>query len=351
MLQVGSVEDARTLGPDAGLQQPPECARNVKKILTHTDGEALQRDRFLDRLDANALELFARVAEAGSFAAAGRDLGLTRAAVSGRVAAIEAQIGGVLFVRHSRALGLTETGRGLIAHARTVLAATDAARRELRTRSETYPRRFRGSLRVSSCPSYGQGVLAPRLAAFQVLHPDLRIELQLSNRTVDLARENFDVAFRMTPAPPQDCIATPVLHFDIRAWAAPGSIPLLGSPAELAHHNSLVWGASTEKLGINWRHAEDRRLESVTLSPALCVDDLRTLIDLSVGGAGVVFAPAFAVSAAVQAGALREVLPGWTADVHLGSSVVALTLAHGVVPDAARALVDFVRQHPMEKDR
>ncbi|MFN3495567.1 MAG: LysR family transcriptional regulator [Hydrogenophaga sp.] len=314
-----------------------------------TNGSTLQRDRFQARLDANALELMARVHEAGSFAAAARALDLTRAAVSGRVAAIEAQIGLPLFVRHSRALGLTEAGRALVPHAQAVLAATDAARRDLRSRlpTTTEPPEhtgLQGSLRISSCPSYGQGVLAPRLAAFQALHPQLRIELQFGNRPVDLARENVDMAFRMTARPPEDCVATPVLRFAIRAWAAPGAVPVLPEPAALAQQRCLVWGASTERLQVNWRCADSAALQTVVLQPALCADDLRTLVDLAAAGGGVVFAPAFALSNLVARGALHDVLPGWTAQVDLGDSVLALTLAHGVVPAAARALVEFVRE-------
>lgn len=343
MLQEVRGESAPTVGSAPSQQQPARSAHWVKKNLTAPTGDSLQRDRFQHRLDANALELFARVAQAGSFAAAGRDLGLTRAAVSGRIAAIESLIGRPLFVRHSRALGLTETGRGLIASAQAVLGATDAARRELRTRCEPHIQPgLQGSLRISSCPSYGQGVLAPRLAQFQALHPQLKVELQFSNRVVNLARENFDIAFRMTPKPPEDCVATPVLHFDIRAWAAPDMA--LAAPADLARHNCLVWGASTESITLQWLHRDGVAREAVALHPSLCIDDLRALVDLAAGGRGIVFAPAFAVSDLVQRHALCEVLPGWTAQVDLGNAVVALTLAHGVVPEAARALVDFVRE-------
>lgn len=314
-----------------------------------TNGSTLQRDRFQARLDANALELLARVHEAGSFAAAARELGLTRAAVSGRVAAIEAQIGLPLFVRHSRALGLTEAGRALMPQAQAVLAATDAARRDLRSRLPARPDQpaqpgLQGNLRISSCPSYGQGVLAPRLVAFQALHPQLRIELQFGNRPVDLARENFDIAFRMTARPPEDCVATPVLRFAIRARAAPGAVPVLERPAALTQQRCLVWGASTERLPVNWHHADTGTTQAVTLHPALCADDLRTLVDLAATGGGVVFAPAFVLADRQASGALHEVLPGWTAQVDLGDAVLALTLAHGVVPAAARALVAFVRE-------
>jgi DNA-binding transcriptional LysR family regulator len=120
--------------------------------------------------DANTLELFARIAAAGSFAQAARDLGLTRAAVSRRVAVVEAQLGTPLFARTTRALGLTEAGRRLAGRARAVLDAAEAARRGLRAR-DSRGGGLAGTLRVTLVPSFGQAVLGPLLAHFQALHP------------------------------------------------------------------------------------------------------------------------------------------------------------------------------------
>lgn len=170
--------------------------------------------------DANALELFARIAAAGSFAQAARELGLTRAAVSRRVAHIEAQLGAPLFARSTRALGLSEAGRRLAPRARAVLEAAESARRGLRARAGDG---LAGTLRITSVPSFGQAVLGPWLARFQALHPGLRIELRFTNRRVDLLREDVDIAFRLTDKPPADCVATPVLPFVVRAYAAPAA--------------------------------------------------------------------------------------------------------------------------------
>lgn len=131
-------------------------------------------------LDANALELFARVVQAGSFARAARKLGQERAAVSRRVAAIEALVGQPLFARTTRSLGLTEAGRRLAHSAKAVLDAAEAARSSLRSTQA----KLAGRLRITCGPSLGRSMLAPVLAEFQQLHPppELRTDLHRSTR-------------------------------------------------------------------------------------------------------------------------------------------------------------------------
>lgn len=202
-----------------------------------------------DALDANALELFARIAQAGSFAQAARDLGLTRAAISRRIAAIENAVGLVLFARSTRSLGLTEAGRRLHSRARAVRDAAESARLALRqTRDQ-----LDGTLRISATASFGRIVLAPLLARFQALHPAVRYELFFTDRRVDLLREGLDIAFRVTDRPPEDCVAQPVLKFAVRAYQA-GSEQCLSSPQELVTAPMLVLGQNEEPLQSQWQH-------------------------------------------------------------------------------------------------
>lgn len=288
--------------------------------------------------DANAIELFARVVAAGSFAQAARDLGLTRAAISARVAALEQQLGAPLFARTTRALGLTEAGRRLALGARAVLEAADAARRGLRSQLR---RGLGGTLRVTSVPILGTTVLAPLLARFQAAHPDLRIELRLTYRAVDLLREDVDVAFRLTARPPEDWVATPLLPFVVRAFAAPGPRWPLPRPEALAGERCLVFGVPTEQQTLTWQRG--RRSVPVSFVPALVGDDLGTLIAIAREGGGVVFSPDFAIAPDLAAGRFVDVLPGWRLPVAQGDTMVALTLPLPAAPESARALVHFVR--------
>lgn len=290
--------------------------------------------------DANALEYFARVAAAGSFAEAARRLGQTRAAVSRRIAQIEAQVGAPLFARSTRALGLSDAGRQLVVRARAVLEAADAARRGLRARGGA----LAGTLRLTSVPMFGQAVLGPLLAAFQARHPHLRLEMRLTGRRVDLLREDVDVAFRLTERPPEDCIAQAVLPYVVRAWAAPGAGRPLARPAALAGQRCLVLGAPADDYAMVWVVERGRGRESVTVVPAMVADDMGTLLAVAASGGGVVFAPDFAVRDAVAAGRLIDALPGWRLPVPEGQAVQALTLPLAVASAGARALVAFVRE-------
>lgn len=287
--------------------------------------------------DANAIELFARVVAAGSFAQAARDLGLTRAAISRRVAAIEAQLGVPLFARTTRALGLTEAGRRLAQRARTMADAADAARRGMHSAAR---QGLAGTLRITSIPIFGQTVLAPLLARFRAAHPELRLELLLTHRRLDLLRDDVDVAFRLTAAPPADWVVTPLLPFAVRAYAAPGHG--LERPEDLAHASCLVLGLPGQPQLMQWQRPGSRRRVQLALDPAVVADDLGTLLALARGGGGVVFAPDFAAAADVAAGRLVDALPGWRLPIQQGDQVVALTLPLPTAPEAARVLVRFV---------
>ncbi|RTL37315.1 MAG: LysR family transcriptional regulator [Burkholderiales bacterium] len=303
-------------------------------------------------LDANALELFARIAQAGSFAQAGRDLGLTRAAISRRIAAIEEAVGLVLFARSTRSLGLTEAGRRLHARARAVRDAAESARLALRhTRDQ-----LDGTLRISATAGFGRHVLAPLLAQFQALHPAVRYELFFTDRRVDLLREGLDIAFRVTSQPPEAWVAQPVLGFRVRAYGLKAQAPL-ARPAELAGLPMLLLGQGEEPYESHWSHESGAR-EDVILQASGWGSDLDGLIALARHGAGVVLAPDFCVEPVLAPGVtgsdtgggesggsgagLVDLLPGWRLLVGI-ETVQALTLPLPAGSETARALVRFVR--------
>ncbi len=307
-------------------------------------GHAHRRREVLLALDANALELFARVVAAGSFAEAARRLGQTRAAVSRRIAAIEAQAGVTLLARTTRSLGLTEAGRRLAAHARSVQEAAEAARRSVRSGRAA----LEGRLRITAVPTFGRLVLAPLLARFQHKHRGLRFELLFTDRQVDLLKEGIDIAFRLTRKPPPDWLAQPVMAYRVGAFAAPAmrAQPLAG-PAALADWPGLLLGVSADSVPLLWRkrsgHDDAPDSVRVEVQPGIWSDDMEALVTLARAGAGVVFAPDYCVQADLQAGRLVDLLPGWQLPVAEGDMVQALTLPPAIAPRSARELVKFVR--------
>jgi DNA-binding transcriptional LysR family regulator len=300
------------------------------------------RERLFTRpteLDANALELFARVVQAGSFAQAARRLGQTRAAVSRRIAAMEEQLGQPLLARTTRSLGLTEAGRRLAQRARAVLEATEAARGALRASQAD----LAGRLRITAVPNFGRAVLLPLLAEFREQHPGISYELLFTERRVDLLREGVDVAFRITKKPPEDWVATPLLPFKVGAYARPDRFAPLGEPADLAELPLLLLGVARDgPTPLAWRR--DGESTSVDGSGLVYSEDLDSLIGLALAGTGVVLAPDYAVAEALQDGRLIELLPGWSLQITDGYLVQALTLALPLAPASARALVKFVAE-------
>lgn len=289
-------------------------------------------------LDANALELFAHVVAAGSFAEAARQLGQTRAAVSRRVAGIEAVLGMPLFARTTRSLGLTDAGRRLHGRARAVLEAADAARRAVRRdRGE-----LSGTLRITATHSFGHAVLAPLLARFQHLHPDIRLDLLFTDRRIDLLGEGIDVAFRITRKPPPDWVAQPVQPLTVRAYAAPAPGLPLDGPSSLAGRPCLLFGAQGDAQLTRWVPAAGGEAVQVELAPSVSASSMDSLVAMARAGAGVVLTPDYCVADDVAAGRLADVLPGWTLPVAEGDSVQALTLPVPAASEAARALVRFV---------
>lgn len=291
-------------------------------------------------LDANALELFARVVQAGSFAAAARRLGQTRAAVSRRIAAIEALIGQPLMVRSTRSLALTEAGRRVAQRARAVLEAADAARGALRASRAG----LAGRLRITAPAQFGASVLLPLVAEFGAAHPGLRFELLFTDRRIDLLREGIDVGFRLTRRPPEDFVAQPLLRVRVGAYARPGLLPPLDSPLRLAGAPLLLLGASRDDpVTLRWMPCDAAGAPvHVEAGGQVYSDDLGSLVGLALAGCGVVLAPDYSVRLLLSGGRLIDLLPGWQLPIPEGDTIQALTLPMPMAPENARAFVRFV---------
>lgn len=312
---------------------------------TGSQRESIDRPRAVPQtlpLDANALELFARVVQAGSFAAAARRLGQTRAAVSRRIAAIEAQIGQPLLARTTRALALTDAGRRLSQSARVVLEAADAARGALRASRAG----LAGRLRMTAPTQFGPHVLLPLVAEFGAEHPGLRFELLFTDRRIDLVREGIDVAFRLTRRPPEHFVAQPLLPVRVGAYARPGLYPWLDGPARLAEAPLFLLGASRDDpVPLRWMPVDPANAPvQVDVEGQVFSDDMGSLVGLAVAGCGVVLAPDYAVRHLVRGGQLVDLLPGWHLPIPEGDTIQALTLPRPMAPEHARAFVRFVAE-------
>ncbi len=147
--------------------------------------------------DLNLMAIFARVVEAGSFAEAARRMGTSRSAVSKAVAKLEKSLGAHLLNRTTRYLSLTEIGASVAEHCARMLDEASAAENLVGSLSSE----ARGTLRVSASVAFGTLHVAPALAEFLPRHPELKIDLSITDRWVNLAEEGYDVAIHVTGDP------------------------------------------------------------------------------------------------------------------------------------------------------
>ncbi len=292
-------------------------------------------------LNLNDLTLFAIAVEHGGFAAAGRRLGIPKSTVSKRVAALEQDLGVRLIHRTSRSFVLTEAGRDFHEHARAALIEAEAAEASVRQRLAEPS----GRVRISCNVPVAQDALAPHLPALARRYPRLYLDLEVSDRRVDLVQDGYDIAVRshFAPLPDSGLVQRTVSVEEIVLVAAPAYLRERGEPAQpqaLAAHDGLMTGRAEEQA---WtlQHRDGRQRAQVAPRPRMSLNEGRLLIAAAAAGLGVACLPARICRQAVAAGALRRVLPDWNA----GRVSTTLVMPHrrGQLP-AVRATVEFLAQ-------
>lgn len=253
------------------------------------------------KTDLNQLVIFAKVVETQSFTAAGRALGLPKSTVSRKVAQLEERLGVVLLERTTRKLSLTDVGAAF--HERCARISLEIDEAELAvTRTVLEPR---GRLRIAAPAELACGWLAEAVREFLLTHPEIEVELELSDRFVDLLEEGYDLAVRVGPVPDSSVITRELGQLR-RIWvASPGYLQRRGIPErleDLEHHDLLLLG--------NARRAPV--LDGVTARPRLLINDATTLRSAVMGGVGIAMLPYFACREELERGTLRSCLPEWT---------------------------------------
>lgn len=263
----------------------------------------------MDRL--SYLETFVAVAEAESFTAAAERLGHSRAVVSKHVQALERQLGIRLLDRTTRRVRLTDAGRGYLERARRALAELREAETEIRG-DRASPR---GTLRVSGPVSFGRSHLAAAIPDFLAAYPDLRVELTVNDRMVDLIEEGYDVAVRVGRLADSSLVARRLAPVRLILVASPAYLMAHRAPAhpdELSGHTCLEYAYS----GRPWRF--DRNDESgdesrVAIRPAgrFVANNGDVLLEAAVGGAGIALQPEFIAAPYLADGRLVPLLADW----------------------------------------
>ena len=248
------------------------------------------------------MQAFVAVAECGSFAGAAEQLQVSAVMVGKYIQQLEAHLGTGLLQRNTRRQRLTEAGSAYLAGCRQVLEQVQQAEADV-AGLQVQPR---GLLRVSAPTTWGSCVLAPQLAGLLRAQPQLNIELDLSNRRVDLIEDGFDVAIRVGPLPSQEVVARPLPPYAMSLCAAPSYLRRRGTPrtpADLEGHDCLshlAWRG-----GHGWQLANG---EQVDWEARLTCNDGVALREAAVAGAGLVLQPTALLAGEIAAGRLKPLL-------------------------------------------
>jgi DNA-binding transcriptional LysR family regulator len=280
------------------------------------------------------LEVFVRVAETGSFSAAARALGLSPSAVSKLIGRLETRLEARLVTRSTRRLQLTEAGTGFRERAQRLLGDLEEAERQ--AGAERIPR---GRVRVNSNVPFGLHCLVPLVPVFLARHPQVTLDLTLSDRVVDLLEERADIAIRVGPLRSSQLLARKLGESRLVLVAAPSYLQRAGvpvRPGDLERHGCIDFGFPRNRPGWPFRGGPTLHVKGSALA-----GDGETARRLALEGVGIARLSAFHIGEDVRAGRLRLVLerfnPGDTEAIH-----AVYVGQGGPLPARMRVLLDFL---------
>ncbi|QUS38594.1 LysR family transcriptional regulator [Tardiphaga alba] len=262
----------------------------------------------MDKLDS--LRAFVKVVELGSFSEAGRQLRLSRSAISKYVGELEESLGVQLLNRTTRHASPTEAGQTYFERAMTILADIDAADQAV-AQAQSSPR---GLLRVNAPMSFGTLQLGPAVADFMASCPELQIQLVLSDDQVDPMQGGFDVTLRIADLESSSLIARKIVAIDRVVCASPDYLKEHGTPKlpeDLRKHALLTYGLLLT--GNRWKLTGKDGDHWIQPSWTLCVNNAEVLRDAAVRGRGIALLPTFIAGDALRDGTLQSVLKPYRA--------------------------------------
>lgn len=257
-----------------------------------------------------SMEVFAKVAEAGSFTLAADVLGISGQMVGKHIRMLEEHLGIKLLNRTTRQQSLTDAGRDFLERARIVLAELEAAE----ARAAESRARPRGELRINAPVTFGAHSLAPLIPFYMSENPDVVVRLTLNDRVVDLVDEGFDCVFRTGPLTDSTLIARGLRPLELIACATPSYLKARGTPrhpSDLAKHDCL--GFSGAAIESRWEFSGKNGTVAVRIKSRFSSNSGQALKQAALAGLGIIFQAAELTDDELKSGRLARVLPTWRA--------------------------------------
>lgn len=291
----------------------------------------------MDRLQA--MTVFAKVVEQGSFARAAERLAISASACSRQVADLEAHLATRLLNRTTRRLSLTESGQGFYERCVQLLADLEDAEHAAGESAA----RPRGTIRLTTSINFGVRHVSPAIGEFLARYPEVKFDVSLSDRIVDLVEEGYDLAIRIGSAGGEAVVARKLGEARMVACASPAYLKARGTPKapeDLVRHSCLTY-EYTPVRNVWPFLGKDGREHAVRVSGPLHSNNGDLLAAAAVAGVGIVYEPAFILGPDLKAGRLAPILAAYTAPL---GPIYAVYPSRRYLAAKVRAFVDFLAQ-------
>jgi DNA-binding transcriptional LysR family regulator len=286
--------------------------------------------------DLQRMAIFARVVEAKSFSGAARHLNLSKSLVSKQITQLEKSVGARLLNRTTRALSVTDAGAVFYEHCMRIVEEMEEAKLAV-SRLHSEPR---GLLRISSSVAFGRLHVAPAVAEFLRLYPEVRIDMVTTDRFVDLAEEGYDVVIRIVGEPAPNVVARKLAPVKRSMCATPEYFARHGIPqtlSDLRRHNCLTYTYFMPQ--DSWRLRGPDGDIAVPAPGNLRLNDDDALAETVLSGLGIAVLPTFIIGKELQSGRLRSVLSEY---IPLERHIYAVYLPTRHLSAKVRGFIDFL---------
>lgn len=288
-----------------------------------------------------AIRVFIKAAECGSFSKAGAVLGISPSSVSRQIDKLEKDLATKLFKRSTRHLVLTDSGESFLERATKTVSDLEAAFTAIRPQ----PNEVAGDLRISVFESFGRLRVCPAIPEFLSRHPKIRLEILLDNQLADLYKDEVDLAIRIGRPEDSRLKARKLLENRMSLCASPQYLARHGvptQPQDLADHNCLVLSRSRRIAWWHFRQGEEA--EKIQVSGSLASIGGTPLLEAGIQGVGLIMLPEWMVAHHINAGALVVVLDKWEPSLYAGGSgdVYAVYLDDPNTKPVIRSFIDHL---------
>ncbi len=286
----------------------------------------------------HAISVFVRVAEARSFTAAGRRLGITPSATSKALAKLEEQLDVRLVNRTTRSVSLTADGDAFFDRCRQILAELEEAQAAVQRRRT----KLQGRIRVQMPVAFGRRIVIPLVARFLDAHPGLTFDVALTDRITDVPEEGIDVVLHIGDVRSPSVVARKLCDLRYVTVASPGYLARFGEPVvpdDLDRHRCLTYYLPQTNRYREWRFGAGQQRVTKAVPGMLNINSAEGLLDAAIAGAGIATVSTFIAADAVRAGQLQIVLRAYVCD---GPGVSVVYLGRQWLSARVRAFIDYL---------